>query len=402
MITDIRGHWAERRILEVARAGIVDAFENHTFQPRAVVRRVDFAQAVSRLLNRVAVISPNEAARWRNARGTFPDVAPSNVAYAAASRRRRLGRNDDRRGWHVPADDADLRHRGDRRARAGARPQWDVGPATMNALTPANQLTLLRMLLIPAFVILVIDHYLGWALIVFVVAGLTDALDGLIARRTGQKSTLGAWLDPMADKMLAVSTFVVLTVPGLGLANQLPFLADDNDHHARCRHRGHGSDCESRNRPADSFRPSVWGKIATATYMLTAVVAMFFNFLGYHSQLVDAFIWASLGITLVSSFHYIFTRRASSTRRPEVPREAHPRRMHRSRSADVLRRTRIRPIPQIGRWLRRVRARSHRISMRRRRRIRPRTSSRSRRKAATRERRSTAWCGWGWCRAAIR
>jgi hypothetical protein len=49
----------------------------------------------------------------------------------------------------------------------------------------------------------------------------------------------------------------------------------------------------------------VFGKIATATYMLTAVAAMFFNYLGYHSVIVDVFIYASLVITLVSSLHYI-------------------------------------------------------------------------------------------------
>lgn len=85
VITDIRGHWAERWILEVTRAGIVDAFENHTFQPRATVRRAEFAQAVSRLLTRVATIAPADAARWRNARGRFPDVAATNVSYAAIS-----------------------------------------------------------------------------------------------------------------------------------------------------------------------------------------------------------------------------------------------------------------------------------------------------------------------------
>jgi cardiolipin synthase len=69
----------------------------------------------------------------------------------------------------------------------------------MTALTPANQLTLLRMLLIPLFVILVVYGHFGWALIVFGLAGITDALDGLIARRSGQKTSLGAWLDPMAD-----------------------------------------------------------------------------------------------------------------------------------------------------------------------------------------------------------
>src|SRR5438093_8670986 len=92
----------------------------------------------------------------------------------------------------------------------------------MTALTPANQLTLLRMLLIPAFVILVVYGYLGWALLVFGFAGATDALDGLIARWSGQKTSLGAWLDPMADKLLLLTTFVVLTLPGLELANRLP------------------------------------------------------------------------------------------------------------------------------------------------------------------------------------
>ena len=92
----------------------------------------------------------------------------------------------------------------------------------MSVLTAANQVTLVRMLLVPAFVILVVYGHLGSALLVFMLAGLTDLLDGLIARWSGQQSTLGAWLDPMADKLLAVSTFVVLTIPGLGLANRLP------------------------------------------------------------------------------------------------------------------------------------------------------------------------------------
>jgi cardiolipin synthase len=56
----------------------------------------------------------------------------------------------------------------------------------MTALTFANQLTLMRMLLIPLFVILVLYGHLGWALVVFMTAGITDGLDGLIARRAGQ------------------------------------------------------------------------------------------------------------------------------------------------------------------------------------------------------------------------
>jgi cardiolipin synthase (CMP-forming) len=174
----------------------------------------------------------------------------------------------------------------------------------MTALTPANQLTLLRMLLIPAFVILVVYGYLGWALVVFMVAGLTDALDGVIARRSGQKSSLGAWLDPMADKLLALSTFVVLTIPGLGLTNRLPIwltvmiISRDVVIVATVA-------IVNLAIGRRTFRPSIYGKIATATYMATAVVTMFFNYLGRQSVIVDAFIYGSLAITLISSLHYI-------------------------------------------------------------------------------------------------
>ena len=173
------------------------------------------------------------------------------------------------------------------------------------ALTPANQLTLLRMLLIPAFVILVVYGYLGWALTAFVVAGVTDALDGLIARRSGQKTTLGAWLDPMADKLLLVSTFIVLTIPGLGLANRLPLwltvMVISRDVVIVLTVAIVNLAIGRR-----TFRPSLFGKIATATYILTAVWAMLFNYLGYHSLVVDVFVWASLAITLISSLHYIW------------------------------------------------------------------------------------------------
>jgi len=171
-------------------------------------------------------------------------------------------------------------------------------------LTPANQLTLLRMLLIPAFVILVVYGYLGWALLVFGFAGATDALDGLIARWSGQKTSLGAWLDPMADKLLLVTTFVVLTLPGLELANRLPVWLTVL---IISRDVGIVLTVAIVNLAIGprTFRPSVYGKIATATYIVTAIVAMLFNYLRYHSVVVDLFVWASLAITLVSGLHYI-------------------------------------------------------------------------------------------------
>ena len=174
----------------------------------------------------------------------------------------------------------------------------------MSVMTAANQITLLRMLLVPAFVSLVVYGYLGWALVVFVVAGLTDMLDGLIARWSGQQSSMGAWLDPMADKLLAVSTFIVLSVPGLGLANRLPIWLTAM---IITRDVGIVGTVAIVNLAIGrrTFKPSIFGKIATATYMLTVVVAMFFNYLGYHSVIVDLFIWASMTITLLSSLHYI-------------------------------------------------------------------------------------------------
>jgi cardiolipin synthase (CMP-forming) len=175
----------------------------------------------------------------------------------------------------------------------------------MTALTPANQLTLLRMLLIPAFVILVVYGYFGYALVVFVIAGVTDALDGVIARRSGQQSSLGAWLDPMADKLLLVTTFIVLTIPGLGLTNRLPLwltvMVISRDVVIVITVAIVNLAIGRR-----TFRPSIFGKIATATYIGTAVCAMLFNYLRYHSVLVDVFVWGSLAITLISSLHYIW------------------------------------------------------------------------------------------------
>ena len=175
----------------------------------------------------------------------------------------------------------------------------------MTALTPANQLTLLRMLLIPAFVILVLYGYLGWALIVFATAGITDGLDGLIARWSGQKTQLGAWLDPMADKLLLMTTFILLTLPGLDLSNRLPLWLTVL---IITRDVGIVLTVTIVNFAIGprTFRPSTFGKIATATYIVTAVVAMLFNYLRRHSVLFDVMVYASLAITLVSGFHYIW------------------------------------------------------------------------------------------------
>src|SRR6266566_3890987 len=75
----------------------------------------------------------------------------------------------------------------------------------------ANWLTILRILLIPVFVSLLVYRKPGPALVVFAAAALTDLLDGWIARRQRSQSRLGAFLDPMADKLLLTASFVTLT-----------------------------------------------------------------------------------------------------------------------------------------------------------------------------------------------
>ena len=85
VVTDVRGSWAAEWILPVARAGFMEVFPNHTFQPEAIVRRGDLAAAVSRMLRVIAAAKPQLAARLRAARGTFTDVPPGHLSYPAAS-----------------------------------------------------------------------------------------------------------------------------------------------------------------------------------------------------------------------------------------------------------------------------------------------------------------------------
>lgn len=85
LLTDIRGHWAATWILLVARAGVLEPFANHAFQPNTVVRRADLAQVVSRLLAKVSEAAPAQARPWESARVTFSDLASGHLAYPAAS-----------------------------------------------------------------------------------------------------------------------------------------------------------------------------------------------------------------------------------------------------------------------------------------------------------------------------
>jgi tetratricopeptide (TPR) repeat protein len=85
LITDVRNNWAATWIMSVARAGVMEPFANHAFQPRTLVRRTDLAQAAARLLAQIASRNPSRARAWETARLKFADLSPSHLAYPAAS-----------------------------------------------------------------------------------------------------------------------------------------------------------------------------------------------------------------------------------------------------------------------------------------------------------------------------
>lgn len=78
-----------------------------------------------------------------------------------------------------------------------------------------NLLTLLRLFIVPFLVIAILDNHFRLAFGLFMLAGLTDGLDGIVARKLGQSTTLGLYLDPIADKLLLSTLFIVLTHTGL-------------------------------------------------------------------------------------------------------------------------------------------------------------------------------------------
>ena len=79
-------------------------------------------------------------------------------------------------------------------------------------LSAPNQLTLLRMLFLPFIVNNLVKHDYKWALVLFILAGLSDGLDGLLARTLHQQTLLGQYLDPIADKLLMSTMFLVLSI----------------------------------------------------------------------------------------------------------------------------------------------------------------------------------------------
>ncbi len=89
-------------------------------------------------------------------------------------------------------------------------------------MTWPNLLSTLRIAMVPMFIVAVLEGRPGWAFTIFGLAGITDLLDGYIARFYKQQSVLGAYLDPAADKLLVTSAFILLAWPGVPTGLQIP------------------------------------------------------------------------------------------------------------------------------------------------------------------------------------
>jgi cardiolipin synthase len=94
--------------------------------------------------------------------------------------------------------------------------------ALLRQLTVANQLTLLRLAAVPALALALLGGSPGVAFGIYVAAALTDAMDGIAARRLGQPTVLGAYLDPAADKLMMLVSYVTLALPLVDLAHRIP------------------------------------------------------------------------------------------------------------------------------------------------------------------------------------
>jgi cardiolipin synthase len=167
--------------------------------------------------------------------------------------------------------------------------------------TAPNQLTLLRLIFIPFVITNVLDGNWDWALGLLVFAGLSDALDGWLARVLNQRTMLGQYLDPIADKLLLSSLFLVLSIAKkipwkytvLVLSRDVCILATAMALYATVGFR--------------DFRPSIFGKINTVCQIgAIFVVVLAQVFVSPATIFLEKlFLYATFGFTLVSGIHYV-------------------------------------------------------------------------------------------------
>lgn len=165
-----------------------------------------------------------------------------------------------------------------------------------------NQLTLLRLIFIPFVILSIVVGEYGTAFALVLVAGITDGLDGVLARRLNQQTTLGMYLDPIADKLLLTSAFVVL-----GLERRIPLwlvilvLSRDVIILATAL-------VMILTTSMRSFRPSIYGKINTLAQVvavLATLLVLMYPYAALRGVQQSAF-YATATFTVVSGLHYAF------------------------------------------------------------------------------------------------
>ena len=164
----------------------------------------------------------------------------------------------------------------------------------------SNTLTLLRILLTPLFAIFLIKHLLSPALLVFAIAAISDGMDGLIARLFHQKTTLGAYLDPAADKLLLTTAFVTLAIQEL-VPSWLAVIVITRDVLILF-----GIALFIMTGREFQPVPSILSKITTVA-QLAGVLSVLVGFqVPRIVQVQGTLFWFAAGMTIVSGFQYIY------------------------------------------------------------------------------------------------
>jgi cardiolipin synthase len=166
-------------------------------------------------------------------------------------------------------------------------------------MTIPNLITALRIILAPVFVIYLINDRLNAALVVFLICMISDGIDGMVARLFNQKSRLGAYLDPLADKTLLVTAFVLLAVRGY-LPSWLTVAAIARDVMILL-----GVLVFHLNRMEIKIRPSAVSKINTCFQFITLSMVLLKGCILFPSVIYDALYYVTAALTIGSGLHYM-------------------------------------------------------------------------------------------------
>jgi len=164
-----------------------------------------------------------------------------------------------------------------------------------------NLLTIFRIILVPITLIYLIDGSYFNALVAFTLAGITDALDGLLARVLNQKTILGAYMDPVADKALLTSCFIALAILGI-IPGWLTAIVITRDFIILF-----GIFILFMVSGSLEIRPAFISKITTTLQLLTVFLVLGHRTWGGegHPLLIYVLYWLTAGFTIASGFHYI-------------------------------------------------------------------------------------------------